>query len=103
MDYTGQIDFTLMCRIWRDHKELFKEVDFKDGKHMLLDVTLAERREPDEKGNTHYLKAKCRKSEYRQGVNYYIGSHFKAYQAEQATTNAQPSTPTTESDNELPF
>ena len=103
MDYTGQIDFTLVSRLWRDHRELFKEVPFKDGKHMLLDVSLAERREPDEKGNTHYLKARCKKSEERQGLNYYIGSHFKPYQQAQQAQNVQPATPMPESNDELPF
>ena len=61
--YFGQIDFTILSRLWRDHKELFKMVDFKDGKHALLNVNFNERQQPDDYGNTHYLQAAVRKDD----------------------------------------
>ena len=34
--FLGQLDFTLLCRLWKEHKELFQMVDFKDGKHAII-------------------------------------------------------------------
>lgn len=83
MDYFGQLDFTLLCRLWKDHKELFQMVTFKDGEHAVLKVNFNERQQPDEHGNTHYLKASCNKAKQKEGVNYYIGSSFKPSQNQQ--------------------
>ena len=77
MNYYGQIDFTLLCRLWREQPELFTKVQFKDGEHTLLKVNLNERQQPDQHGNTHYLKANCKKSAQKEGVNYYVGGSFK--------------------------
>lgn len=83
MDYFGQLDFTLLCRLWKNHKELFQMVTFKDGEHAVLKVNFNERQQPDEHGNTHYLKASCNKAKQKEGVNYYIGSSFKPSQNQQ--------------------
>ena len=103
-DYFGKLDFTLLCRLWKDHKELFEMVDFKDGKHALLKVNFNERQQPDEHGNTHYLQAACKKADRKEGVNYYIGNSFKPSQS-----NTKPSSAAQEKaaepvdDNDLPF
>ena len=102
MDYIGQIDFTILSRLWKQHKDLFKEVEFKDGKHVLLDVSLQERKEADAKGNTHYLKARCKKDNQKEGVNYFIGSHFKPYGQQQQPQPVKEGT-TVENEDELPF
>lgn len=34
--FLGQLDFTLLCHLWKEHKELFEMVDFKDGKHAII-------------------------------------------------------------------
>lgn len=34
--FLEQLDFTLLCRLWKEHKELFQMVDFKDGKHAII-------------------------------------------------------------------
>lgn len=75
--YIGELDFTLLCRLWKDHKELFQMVNFKDGQHALLKVNFNARKQVDEKGHTHYLAAKCKQSDRKDGVNYFIGSNFK--------------------------
>lgn len=80
MDYFGQLDFTLICRLWKEHKELFQMVDFRDGQHAILKVNFNERQQADEHGNTHYLQAACKKADRREGVNYYVGSSFKPSQ-----------------------
>lgn len=104
MDYYGQLDFSLLCRLWRDHKEIFQMVDFKDGKHALLKVNFSERQQPDEHGNTHYMKAGVKKSEQKEGLNYYIGSSFKPSQQQsgQSAPQATPQQPAEVADA-LPF
>ena len=99
-DYFGKLDFTLLCRLWKDHKELFEMVDFKDGKHALLKVNFNERQQPDEHGNTHYLQAACKKADRKEGVNYYIGNSFKPSQSSSAAPEkaAEPV-----NDSDLPF
>ena len=89
-DYFGKIDFTLLCRLWKEHKELFEMVDFKDGKHALLKVNFNERQQPDEHGNTHYLQAACKKADRKEGVNYYIGNSFKPSQNNSQSSSASP-------------
>lgn len=102
-DYWGRIDFTNLCRLWKDHKELFEMVDFKDGKHALLKVNFNERQQPDEHGNTHYLKANCKKAEQKEGVNYYISSGFRPSQQMAATGEQQQEQAVPQNDDKLPF
>lgn len=102
-NYYGQLDFTAICRLWKNHKELFEMVDFKDGKHALLKVNFNERQQPDEHGNTHYLQANCKAADRKEGVNYYISSGFKPSQQQpQQAAPEQQAIPGT-SDDSLPF
>lgn len=101
MDYFGQLDFSLLCRLWRDHKELFQMVDFKDGKHALLKTNFNERQQPDEHGNSHYLQAACKKDERKEGLNYYIGNYRPSQSTTQQPQPAQQSQANTADD--LPF
>lgn len=102
MDFYGSIDFTVLCRLWRQHKELFRMVEFKDGQHALLNVNFNERQQPDEYGNTHYLKANCKKAEQREGVNYYLSNGFKPSQ-NQSTQQPQEAAPQDVNPDDLPF
>ena len=102
MDFYGQLDFTLLCRLWKEHKDLFQMVDFKDGKHALLKVNFNERQQPDEHGNTHYLQAACKKADRKEGVNYYIGSSFKPSQQPQKSAQPASEAPAP-ADGDLPF
>lgn len=103
-DFFGKIDFTVLCRLWKNHKELFEMIDFKDGKHALLKCNFNERQQPDEHGNTHYLQAACKKAERKEGVNYYVGNSFKPSQQNQQQQPA-PAEPQqqAESKDDLPF
>ncbi len=101
--YKGSIDFTVICRLWRDHRELFNLADFRDGQHALLYVTLHERKEPDDKGNTHYLQADCKKADRKDGVNYYIGSRFKPAKPFSTGEVAATQESNVEGEGELPF
>lgn len=69
----GSIDLTILGNIVRQHPSLVREVTFKDGSnHKFLQIDVSERRQPSEKGNTHYIKATCKKDQQMQGVNYFI-------------------------------
>lgn len=100
-DFFGQLDFSLLCRLWRDHKELFQMVDFKDGKHALLKTYFNERQQPDEHGNSHYLQAACKKDERKEGLNYYIGNYRPSQSTTQQPQPAQQGQANTADD--LPF
>lgn len=102
-DFFGSIDFTKICRLWRDHKELFQMVEFKDGQHALLKCNFNERQQPDEHGNTHYLQAACKKDERREGVNYYIGDSFRPSQNSQQKPATQPAPQDNNTSDDLPF
>lgn len=100
--FYGKLDYTNLCRLWRDHKELFEMVDFKDGQHALLKVNFNERKEADEHGNTHYLQASCKAADRKEGLNYYISSGFKPSQQQtQATAEQSPAQDV--GNNDLPF
>lgn len=60
----------------------------KNGKKYLR-VTVSERRTPSRFGDTHYIKAYCRKEERREGTNYYIGELRPAQAADGTSAQAQ--------------
>lgn len=102
-DFYGQLDFTKLCRLWKNHRELFQMVDFKDGQHAILKCNFNERQQPDEHGNTHYLQANCKKEERKEGLNYYIGDQFKPSKSNQQTQPAPAPQQTQADDDALPF
>lgn len=103
--YYGKLDFTKLCRLWKDHKELFDMVDFKDGKHALLKVNFNERQQADEHGNTHYLQANCKKDQRKEGLDYFVGSSFRPSQndSQQSNTTSKESGASVEENDGLPF
>lgn len=101
-DFYGKIDLTNILRLWKNHKELFEMVDFKDGQHALLKVNFNERQQADEHGNTHYLKANCKAADQKEGLNYYISSGFKPSQRQQSQQQPQQAA-VSENEGDLPF
>lgn len=73
MELYGQIDVDAFARIVKEHPECIKVVQKRDGTaHRYLNINISERREPDQYGRTHYIKAGVPKANQKQGVNYYI-------------------------------
>ena len=72
-NYYGQIDLTKLGQIVKNHPELVKNITFKDGVHKLLDISVNARQQTGQHGEAAYIKAKCKKDEQREGVNYYVG------------------------------
>ena len=90
MNYFGQIDLTKIGIITRRHPELVKKAQFKDGEHMLLNISLYDLQSPDKYGNTATIKARCKKDEQKEGVNYYLGNLKDGSDQGQAQHTEQP-------------
>ncbi len=72
-NYYGSIDLTKLGQIVKQHPELVKTVNMKDGtQHKFLNIDVNEKQQPDQYGNVAYLKASCKKAEQKQGLNYYL-------------------------------
>lgn len=106
----GSIDLTLIGRIVRQHPELIRKVQFKDGEHQLLNINIHDKREAGQYGNIAYIKAACKKDQQREGINYYLANlKLSQFQDEQQSPvpNAQPyypaQAPAQSSENDLPF
>lgn len=107
----GSIDLTILGQIARKHPQLVRDVTFQDGTvHKFLSIDVSERRQPSEKGNTHYIKATCKKEAQVQGVNYFVADlkpSTYGNQPQQAVVQAPVATATDVNDNadasDLPF
>lgn len=74
----------------------------KNGKKYLR-VTVSERRTPSRFGDTHYIKAYCRKEERREGANYYIGELRPAQAADGTSAQAAAQAASGGAYEDLPF
>lgn len=75
----------------------------KNGKKY-LNIDIYERREVSQFGETHTIKASCKKEEQKEGVNYYIGA-LKPSKYQDTPQQAQAPAPATQEseDDGLPF
>ncbi len=88
--YYGSIDLTRLGQIVRQHPELVKTVNFRDGtQHKFINIDIAPKQQSDQYGNVAYLKVGCKKAEQRQGLNYYLAD-LKLSQHQQATPQPAP-------------
>lgn len=83
MDLFGSICLTKIP------KELIREG--KDGKKY-LSIEVRERREVGQYGDTHYIKAYCKKDERKEGVNYFIGDLKPSSYGTENAAMPQPAT-----------
>ena len=102
MNFYGQLDLTKAGIIAREHPELVKHAKFKDGEHLLLNVSLFDLQKPDDYGNTATLKVRCKKDEQRKGVNYYLGNFKNGENSEQPPQPVQPTQPMAEEPDYYP-
>lgn len=88
--YYGSIDLTRLGQIVRQHPELVKVVNMKDGtQHKFLNIDINSKQQADQYGNVAYLKVACKKAEQRQSLNYYL-CDLKHSQNQQAAVQAAP-------------
>ncbi len=106
--FYGSIDLTKLGQLVRLHPELVKVANMKDGtQHKFLNIDISPKKQTDQYGNVAYLKAACKKSEQKQGVNYYL-CDLKLSQNSQSQQQAAPkqqaqASETPRGDDDLPF
>lgn len=107
--FYGQINLTKLGQVVREHPELVKEFDSKDGKQKVINVNVLEREEADRFGNTACVTVACKKDEQKLPTGMYFVSDLRpAEQTGPAKPNApsfdDPVPPLFGNDNEdLPF
>ena len=101
----GNLDLTVLGNLVRQHPELIREVDFKDGKHKLLNIDVYQKQQQDQYGNIATIKASCKKDQQKQGVNYYLANlKVSQYQNNSQQQTQQPAPPLApQDDSDLPF
>jgi hypothetical protein len=106
-NYYGSIDLTKLGQIVKQHPELVKTVNMKDGtQHKFLNIDVNEKQQPDQYGNVAYLKASCKKAEQKQGLNYYLCDLKESQNSNQqqpARQNQAPQNNAGGDDTDLPF
>lgn len=105
MGYYGSIDLTKLGQIVRQHPELVKTVNMKDGtQHKFLNIDVNEKQQPDQYGNVAYVKVSCKKAEQRQGLNYYLTDLKPSQNSQpQPAPAAQQQQTVINDDSDLPF
>ena len=103
-NYYGSLDLTKLGQIVRQHPELVKTANMKDGTtHQFINIDINEKQETDQYGNAAYVKVACKKDQQKQGLNYYltdlkVSQYGQQQQPAQAHVATQPS-----NDDALPF
>lgn len=102
--YFGSIDLTRLGQIVRQHPELVKYANMKDGtQHKFLNIDINPRQQTDQFNNVAYIRVSCKKENQRQGLNYYCADLKQSQKQQSATpTTSSSQEPTTKSDD-LPF
>lgn len=97
----GSIDLTKLGQIVRQHPELVKTANMKDGTtHQFINIDINEKQQTDQYGNTAYMKVGCKKDQQKQNLNYYLCD----LRPSQYGNQQQPSAPHPQNDDsELPF
>lgn len=86
----GQLDLTALGNLCRQHPQLIKKVNFRDGEHQLLNIDLFAKQQADQYGNVAVIKASCKKDERKDNLNYYIANlKVSSYQDDNNKGNAQ--------------
>lgn len=86
----GSLDLTILGKLVREHPELVRKAQFKDGEHKLLSIDVHSRKEIDQYSNIAFIKASCKKENQKEGVSYYIANLKESkYQGENMQQQAQ--------------
>ena len=104
--FYGSIDLTKLGQIVKQHPELVKVANMKDGsQHKFINIDINEKQQTDQYGCTAYIKVSCKRDEQKQGLNYYLSdlkpSKFGDSNQQQSQPVQQPVQHNSEDD--LPF
>ena len=105
--YYGSIDLTKLGQLVRQHPDLVKVANMKDGtQHKFLNIDISPKQAgADQYGNVAYLKVACKKADQKEGLNYYLADlRLSQNQQQQQTTQAAPpQQPNVSAADDLPF
>lgn len=102
--FYGSLDLTKLGQIVRQHPELVKTVNMKDGtQHKFLNIDINEKQQADQYGNTAYLKVSCKRDQQKQGLNYYLCDLKQSQNNGQQYAQQAPQQASAGGDNDLPF
>lgn len=105
VSYFGSIDLTKLGQLVRQHPELVKVANMKDGtQHQFINIDISPKQSgADQYGNVAYLKVACKKAEQKQGLNYYLADLKLSQNQQQAAAPAPQPTPAPTGNNDLPY
>ena len=92
MNYYGQIDITKVSELYKKQPGIFKRVNFKDGEHIMLNVSFFGLPSPDKFGNTVTIKASCPVQDRIDELKstYYLGNFKESKKEQHQETNSEP-------------
>lgn len=108
-NYYGSLDVTELGNIVRQHPELVKSVQLKDGTtHKFVNINVMEKQQPDQYGHSASIKVSCKKEQRKEGVKYYISnlkvSQYGNQQQQQPPQQQAPvAPPPAQQNDDLPF
>ncbi len=70
----GSLDLTVLGKLVRQHPELVRKVNFKDGEHQLINIDVFGKQQADQYGNVATIKASCKKEQQKEGLSYYLAN-----------------------------
>lgn len=106
--FYGQINLTKLGQIVKQHPELVKEFDSKDGKQKVININVLGKEEADKYGNTGCVTVACKKEQQKLGTSAYFVGDLKP----SGEKNEKPKTPSIDepipplfddNNNDLPF
>lgn len=107
--YRFQLDIDRLGELLKADPSLIETKEFKDGtKHRIVKFDIMERKQPSDRGATHYIKADLYHKKELNGVNYYLSDcypiHFgKQAEGQQQVQDNSAQSPAPTSPNQLPF
>ena len=109
-NFFGSIDLTLLGQIVREHPELKRDVQMKDGTtHSFINIDVYDKMQPDQFGNLGSIKVSCKKENRKENLKYYIANLKYSQYQDSAPANTQqsggdtPPPPTDVNGDDLPF
>jgi len=85
----GSLDLTILGKLVRQHPELVRKVNFKDGEHQLINIDVFGKQQPDQYDNVATIKASCKKDQQKEGLSYYL-ANLKVSQYQNDNQQQQP-------------
>jgi hypothetical protein len=104
----GSLDLTVLGKLVRQHPELVRKVNFKDGEHQLINIDVFSKQQPDQYDNVATIKASCKKDQQKEGLSYYLANlkvsqYQNDNQQQKPARQKQEPQPSAGDDDNLPF